>query len=160
MIQAANTRVEYSFDYRRINNKRVLVIKKRLYATASNNANNDDDNSSLSSNHDLDASNGYELDRSAEVARTFSNDRVGLANYFEEKENSIKSQLETDIANTQGTEFETEEYIGDLKENAATLLTELENSKDTIYDLMPAFPQDSSDVEREDFTSAPDEDEC
>jgi len=168
------------FSWKRIGRRNFLVIHKRTLITSSNNDNNDDessdsdssmdDSSSVSSNHDFDPSNGRRLDRSQEVADRFQGDRVGLNNYFMEKEDSITSALEADMVASRGTEFDTAQHSQELVRIAHSLLTELEGSKDTIRDLanIPVtepsspsyFPQDSSDVERTDHMSSFDEDDC
>lgn len=149
----------------------VLFDRRTLITGNAGDGNNDSDSSSVNSNNDFDPSNGHEVDNSQEVARNFYGDREGLNNYFEEKETSIRSALESDMQATRGTEFDNPQYINQLVSDNHTLLAELERSKDTIRDLADIplsepssdspqnFPQDSSEVERTDFMSGFDEED-
>lgn len=153
------------------------LLQSRTLLTSSNNdsdngeSGNDsmDQSSDTSSNQDFDPQDGRQLDRSAVVAETYSGDKDALENYFEVKESSIKSDLEEDINSVKDTEFDTPEYISELRSSADSLLAQLEDSKDTIRDLADiplsdtsssqSFPQDTSDIERTDFMSSFDEED-
>ncbi len=130
------------FTFTTINRTRFLIIHKRTLITGNPGDNRDDssdsdmsDRSSVSSNHEFDPSNGYQLDRHEEVARNFHGDREGLNNYFEEKESSIRSALESDMQGAIGTEFDTPQHQAQMISEAHSLLAQLEQSKDTIRDL-------------------------
>ena len=93
----------------------------------------------------INANNGTELDRSADIAETFYKDKEGLNTYFTDKECSIRREYRKD-SNSAAVEGVPASELHNWQVSRDDLLEQLKEQKDDVFDLA-SVSDDSSDDE-------------
>jgi len=92
----------------------------------------------------VNANNGTELDRSADIAETFYKDKDGLNTYFSDKESSIRREYRQD-SNSAAVEGVPASELHNWQLSRDDLLEQLKDQKDDVFDLASVSDESSDD---------------